>query len=350
MKATILILFLALAGFASAFHAVNDNFEGFLKGKTLASDNDILRMYETFLAEHRKGASFEANRDMDRFLIFRNNVRKIIAHNSNPDRTWDMGVNHLTDMTSEEQMEYYQVMEPQECSATASPRTPVSGEVPDSFDWRDQDMVSPVKDQQKCGSCWTFSTTGAMEAHYKIYNGEEVLLSEQELVDCPDAEKYDTHGCSGGLPSYAFNFIHDFGLETENDYPYRAHDHQCLYDESKERVTTDGPFNVTAGDEEQLKELIATVGPVSVAFQVVSDFMGYKSGVYSSADCKNTQQDVNHAVLAVGYGTEDGIDYWLVKNSWSESWGDEGYFKIQRGVNMCGIAMCNSYPTNVRRA
>lgn len=349
MKGTILILLLAVAALAMSFQTVSDDFDGFLKGKTLASDNDILKMYETFLREHRQ-SNFEANRDMDRFVIFRNNVKKIIAHNANPDKTWEMGINHLTDMTPEEQLEYYQVMEPQKCSATASPRKNIVGEIPDSFDWRDHEMVSPVKDQQKCGSCWTFSTTGAMEAHYKIAHGEEVLLSEQELVDCPDPEVYDTHGCNGGLPSYAFNFIHEFGLETENDYPYRAHDHTCMFDKTKERVTTSGPFNLTAGDEQQLKEVIATVGPVSVAFQVVSDFMNYKSGVYSSSDCKNTVDDVNHAVLAVGYGTEDGVDYWLVKNSWSETWGDEGYFKIQRGVNMCGIAMCNSYPENVRRA
>ena len=190
-----------------------------------------------------------------------------------------------------------------------------------------------------------------MESHYKIATGNEVLLSEQELIDCPDPDEYDTHGCKGGLPSYAFRFIHDKpGLETENDYPYQAKDAKCRYDASKPRVTTSGAFIITEGDEEQLKNELYHNGPVSVAFRVQSDFMKYKSGVYHSDDCPNGQHDVNHAVLAVGYGTQDGMDYWLVKNSWSESWGNEGYFKIQRGVNMCGIAECNSYPLDVKDA
>lgn len=346
---TILILLVGLLAFTAMPSKVNENFSHFLKGAEFASDADILKMYQDFLLEH-KGQSFNVNNHMERFLIFRDNVRTVIAHNANPDNTWEMGINHLADMTEEEKLSYYHVMAPQECSATASPRKFYSTETPDEFDWREQDMVSPVKDQKSCGSCWTFSTTGAMEAHYKIHQGAEALLSEQELVDCPDAKKYDVHGCNGGLPSYAFNFIRDFGLELENDYPYQGHDAHCKFDVSKPRVTTDGPFNITALDEVQLKEALFHEGPISVAFQVVSDFMNYKSGVYSSTQCKTGPMNVNHAVLAVGYGTENGVDYWLVKNSWSEHWGDEGYFKIQRGVNMCGIAECNSYPVNVRSA
>jgi len=101
---------------------------------------------------------------------------------------------------------------------------------------------------------------------------------------------------------------------------------------------TGGSYNITAGDEDELMTHLYEHGPVSVAFEVVDDFMDYESGVYTSTDCGNTPMDVNHAVVAVGYGHEDGMDYWIVKNSWSADWGDQGYFKIQRGVNMCGIA------------
>ena len=350
MKTTILILILGFLAFSAYSSKVDMTFSHFLKGEEVALDSDVLKVYQEFMIEHQ-GKTFNVNKDMDRFIIFKDNVRKIIAHNSNPDRTYEMGINHLSDKTEEERLAYYYIMDKQECSATASPKNIYNDETPDSYNWLDLDMVSPVKDQKSCGSCWTFSTTGAMESHYKIHTGGEVLLSEQELVDCPDTEKYDTHGCSGGLPSIAFDFIHEFGLEDENNYPYQGHDSDCRYDASKPRVTTDGPFIIEEGNEEQMKEELFHTGPVSVAFQVVSDFMSYKSGVYSSPDCKNSPQDVNHAVLAVGYGTdENGIDYWLVKNSWSETWGDEGYFKIQRGVNMCGIAVCNSYPINVRDA
>ena len=106
--------------------------------------------------------------------------------------------------------------------------------------------------------------------------------------------------------------------------------------------------NITEGDEDELKAAVFQQ-PVSVAFQVADDFSSYTSGVYTSTICGNTAMDVNHAVLAVGYGNdaESGLDYWLIKNSWGTSWGDAGFFKIERGVNMCGIAMCNSYPETV---
>lgn len=350
MKYTILALFLAMTLTLSFAKSLGGDSEMLLKGQMPLTDSAIFGMYQDFLKVH-KSRDFQVSQDMGRYEVFRTNIQRIVAHNSNPERTFDMGVNHLADLTSEEKMEYYNVMAPQECSATASPRNTYNSEIPENFSWLDQDVVSPVKDQKSCGSCWTFSTTGALESHYKIATGEEELFSEQELIDCPDEERYDTHGCSGGLPSYAFNFIRDFGLETENSYPYLARDSSCTYDETQERITVDGPFNITAGDEEQLKEELFNNGPVSVSFHVRDDFMDYESGVYSSEGCPDTEQDVNHAVLAVGFGTtEDGIDYWLVKNSWSEIWGDEGYFKIQRGANMCAIAMCNSYPLNVRKA
>lgn len=110
-----------------------------------------------------------------------------------------------------------------------------------------------------------------------------------------------------------------------------------------------GAVNITVNDEVALKEAVFNAGPVSVAFEVVDDFMDYTSGVYTSTDCGDQASDVNHAVLAVGYGHDEdsGLDYWTVKNSWSTEWGDNGYFKIQRGANMCGIAQCNSYPNKV---
>lgn len=138
------------------------------------------------------------------------------------------------------------------------------------------------------------------------------------------------------------------GISTETSYPYYATDDPCTVEASTFALEVDGgSVNVTEGDEVSLKTAVYTAGPVSVAFEVYGDFRDYSSGVYSSDGCGNTAMDVNHAVLAVGYGTLDGMDFWDVKNSWGADWGDEGFFKIQRGVNMCGIAMCNSYPKDV---
>ena len=140
------------------------------------------------------------------------------------------------------------------------------------------------------------------------------------------------------------------GITSDALYPYTATDGTCTV--ADDRIMLNvwyGAYNVTAGDEDQLAEAVYGNGPVSVAFQVVDDFMSYTSGVYTSTTCGNTETDVNHAVLAVGYGTdlETGMDYWLIKNSWGTDWGDQGFFKIERGVNMCGIAECNSFPIQI---
>jgi cathepsin H len=141
------------------------------------------------------------------------------------------------------------------------------------------------------------------------------------------------------------------GLTTEDQYPYTAvTGKNCNFNSGMASVgVTGGAVNITVNDEVALKEALFSAGPVSIAFQVVDDFMDYTSGVYTSTTCGNQASDVNHAVLAVGYGhdEESGLDYWTVKNSWGTSWGDQGFFKIQRGVNMCGVGQCNSYPASV---
>mmetsp|Transcript_18867 Transcript_18867/g.13684 ORF Transcript_18867/g.13684 Transcript_18867/m.13684 type:complete len:150 (-) Transcript_18867:44-493(-) len=138
----------------------------------------------------------------------------------------------------------------------------------------------------------------------------------------------------------------------ETQYPYTAKDGVCYADSSKAVVTDKGSHNVTVLDEIELLQHLYSFGPVSVAFQVYSDFKSYDTGVYTSSECGTGPEDVNHAVLAVGFGTDEetGMDYWIVKNSWGTEWGNEGYFLIERGRNVCGIAQCNSYPIGVSSA
>lgn len=220
------------------------------------------------------------------------------------------------------------------------------GAVPDEKDWRHDGAVSPVKNQGKCGSCWTFSSTGCLESHLKLKHGKMVLLSEQNLLDCAGA--FDNHGCNGGLPSHAFEYVHyNGGIDTEESYPYEAKAGKCKFNEYHVGAQVESVVNITARDEAELKGAVGSAGPVSVAFQVVSDFRFYKSGVYESTECKSGEQDVNHAVLAVGYGTEEGKKHWIVKNSWGDAWGMDGFFQIARDKNMCGVAVCASYPVLV---
>lgn len=127
-------------------------------------------------------------------------------------------------------------------------------------------------------------------------------------------------------------------------YPYEAKEGKCKFNTYHVAAQVDQVVNITARDETELKGAVGTTGPVSVAFQVVSDFRFYKSGVYKSKDCHSGEKDVNHAVLAVGYGVEDGEKFWTIKNSWGDKWGMDGFFEIARDENMCGIADCASFP------
>lgn len=300
---------------------------------------DKTQIYNEFLTIYNKVHSIIKKKN------FEITLSQIITHNSNEEKSWKMGINQYSDMTDQEFNKAFIIQEPQNCSATHTYSHKISKtKIPDAFDWRDYNGVSPVKNQGHCGSCWTFSTTGCLEAHYRIHKKQNYLFSEQQLVDC--AQEFDNHGCDGGLPSHAFEYIHhNGGIQTEDTYPYEAIQKTCKFDkELSLGKVMNGSYNITANAEDLVAEAIAKVGPVSVAFEVVDGFRSYRSGVYSSDVCKNSPTDVNHAVLAVGYGVEDGSDYFLVKNSWGAEWGDQGFFKITRGVNMCGIAQCNSFP------
>lgn len=234
--------------------------------------------------------------------------------------------------------------EPQNCSATKSNYLRGTGPYPSSMDWRKKgNVVSPVKNQGACGSCWTFSTTGALESAVAIASGKMRTLAEQQLVDC--AQNFNNHGCQGGLPSQAFEYIlYNKGIMGEDSYPYIGKNGQCKFNPEKAVAFVKNVVNITLNDEAAMVEAVALYNPVSFAFEVTDDFMMYKSGVYSSNSCHKTPDKVNHAVLAVGYGEQNGLLYWIVKNSWGSNWGNNGYFLIERGKNMCGLAACASYP------
>ena len=220
--------------------------------------------------------------------------------------------------------------------------------LPESVDWRDQDAVTPVKDQGQCGSCWAFSTTGALEGIYAIQTGDLVSFSEQQLVDCDNFKHGGKdHGCNGGIMDDAFSWISENGgLCTEKDYPYNGEKEVCettcnLVPKSQIQSWVD-----VKSSDQALMSAIAQQ-PVSIAIEADQiDFQLYESGVLTSK-CGTT---LDHGVLVIGYGTEEGEDYYLVKNSWGTSWGDEGYIKLGRGPQynegqgQCGILLEASYP------
>ncbi|KAM7277081.1 hypothetical protein ACFE04_018947 [Oxalis oulophora] len=292
----------------------------------------------------RYGKIYESEEEIKlRFRIFNQNL-DLIRSTNRKRLSYKLGVNQFADMSWEE-FRKHRLGADQNCSATLKGNHKLSDALlPPVKDWRDESIVSPVKNQGHCGSCWTFSTTGALEAAYHQAFGKGISLSEQQLVDC--AGSYNNFGCNGGLPSQAFEYIkHIGGLDTEEAYPYTGKDGSCKFSSANVGVKVMDSVNITLGAEDELKHAVGLVRPVSVAFEVVDDgFRLYKSGVYTSTVCGSNPTDVNHAVLAVGYGEEDGVSYWLIKNSWGGDWGDGGYFKMELGKNMCGVATCASYP------
>ncbi|XP_028293266.1 cathepsin L1-like [Gouania willdenowi] len=216
--------------------------------------------------------------------------------------------------------------------------------VNDTVDWRDEGYVTPVKDQQQCGSCWAFSATGALEGQNFKKNGKLVSLSEQQLVDC--SGYFGNYGCGGGWMNNAFKYVAvNGGIEKEDTYPYEAQDGPCRYNPNNDGGTCKGFADVKPFNEKDLKVTVCTVGPVSAAIDAsqMSFQLFNSTGVYDEPNCNSN--NLNHAVLIVGYGSDNGVDYWLVKNSWGTGWGNEGYIKMSRNKNnQCGIASAASYP------
>jgi C1A family cysteine protease len=312
---------------------------------------DFWKSFLSFQARFKKIYPSETEL-LERFEIFKENVISIFQHNLEKKENYTMGINQFTDLTSQEFEK--NVIHSGFIGSTSSLRGKSKCsqysyqqiKVPSSIDWRTLGAVTPVKDQGQCGSCWSFSATGAMEGAWSITTGNLVSLSEEQLVDC--SKRYGNLGCNGGLMDNAFQYATDNGMCVESDYPYTASTGSSGSCQSTcdPEVTVKDCADVPANNQLALKEAVS-FGPVSIAIEADQRiFQSYSSGVITSSTCGT---ELDHGVLIVGYGTENGVDYWLVKNSWSTTWGDEGYVKIERSdstndIGICGIAAQPSFP------
>lgn len=294
------------------------------------------------------------NETVHRYNIFVDNVNNINRHNNEmkeKGHTFKMGVNQFTDLTNKEFRGNLRKRNVINHDATIV--VCESPNIPDNFNWvkHQPRVVTPVKNQAQCGSCWAFSTTGSVESAHAIKTGKLISLSEQQLVDCSFPE--GNEGCMGGFMYQAFQYIIDKkGICSEKSYPYQGVDELCQQNCTRV-VKIKGYHNVTASDENQMKVHLFNL-PLSVAMQAnLPSFQSYKKGIYHDPQCIG---ELDHGVLLVGYGHNKKLkkDYWIVKNSWGVSWGKNGYFLLARNINqignvsypngMCGIASSPSFP------
>jgi C1A family cysteine protease len=289
---------------------------------------------------NRKYESFSEY--LHRFDLFVKNAKMIEMHNSNGN-SYSLGINQFADLTREEFKKYYTGVKPRTSNGNNTVYLSTEG-VADSIDWVSKGAVTGVKNQGNCGSCWSFSTTGSIEGIHAISTGKLVSLSEQQLIDC--STSYGNQGCNGGLMDDAFQYVEKYGLELESDYGYEASQGTCQYDSSKVVAKITGYTDVPSKNNTQLKAAVSQQ-PVSVAIEADQFAFQYYSGGVLTGSCGT---NLDHGVLAVGYGTDGDTKFWKVKNSWGASWGESGYVRIERvddtdAAGKCGIAMQASYPS-----
>jgi len=307
-----------------------------LASAALLEEDQYQWLFTKWMAQHDK--KYTADSFFYRYTVWKSNMDLIIATNQQ-NNSFTLGMNAFGDMTRDEfaARNGYKPIQRSYIRSLNEGDFGSDSDAAASLDWRTKGAVTPIKDQGQCGSCWAFSATGSMEGAHAISTGKLVSLSEQQLVDCSGSE--GNMGCNGGLMDYAFEFvIRNDGITGETDYPYKAVDGTCKTGKTA-RTTISSYVDVTKNKEASLLSAV-NVAPVSVAIEADQTvFQFYSGGILDSAAC-GTRLD--HGVLVVGYGT-DGKDYWIVKNSWGEGWGMDGYALLVRNKNMCGIAMEPSY-------
>jgi len=314
----------------------------FINGHTQHVDTNFDEFIRRHDRNYRDEHDFETRKD-----IFRQNMRYIHSVNRKH-LSYTLASNHMADQTDEEistkrgrfKSTGYNGGAP--FSHTKSERN----SVPNSLDWRLYGAVSPVKDQASCGSCWSFGTVGTLEGANFLATGQLVRLSEQALVDC--SWGYGNNGCDGGEDFRAYQWVmRHGGIPTADSYgSYLGADGFCHMDDPSivKGMAIDKYLNVTSGDSDALKVALAKHGPISVGIDAAHKSLSfYSNGVYYEPACNNTVDGLDHAVLLVGYGEMNGQGYWLIKNSWSTYWGNDGYVLMSQKDNNCGVATAATF-------
>jgi len=333
------------------------------KNILLYSNDEWTKSFETFYRAYEKhqSYSFGSIEFMKRFEIYKDNLKRIHLHNErakankdDEESSYTLAPNQFADLTfnefkdrhlkspSSSEMSLLSTAHPFALESEILKFSP-NATLPKSVNWFTKGCVTPVKDQAKCGSCWAFSSTGAIEGAVCAQTGELLSLSEQELVDCAGPE--GEHGCNGGVMDRAFQYVIDQGgICVEEEYPYKATQGMCHRDHCQKHAKIDGYMRIPRESDRALRAAVAFYGPVAAGIEADrSAFQFYHQGVFTLPCGKK----LNHAILVAGYGVDEktGGTYWLVKNSWGATWGDKGYVKLARKghhggkAGECGILL-----------
>lgn len=309
-------------------------------------DTHVRDTFSEFVTRHEKQYAGHDETE-SRLDIYRQNMRFIHSKNRQG-LTYTLATNHLADFSGSELKSLRgRIHDSSLKSNGGKPHIYSAGHIrdaPESLDWRMYGAVTPVKDQSVCGSCWSFGSVGSLEGTLFLHTGNLVRLSQQALMDC--SWGFGNNGCDGGEDFRVYQWMMKHGgIPTEDSYgPYLGQDSYCHVNQSTMGLKIKGWVNVTSGDVEGLKVAIAWKGPVSVAIDASHKSLSfYSNGVYYEPDCNNDIDGLDHAVLAVGYGEILGEKYWLVKNSWSTYWGNDGYVLMAQKENNCGVATAATY-------
>jgi C1A family cysteine protease len=343
----------------------------------IENDAHLKNLFTRFQDQYSRSYD-DKTEEAKRFSIFKDNLQKVFDMNEaaqKAGKTVKYGVTKFSDLTPEEfksiYLTYGQVKDTSNetkeqrqlrmagqvdrfdpttncpaCHRFPSLASYTASNIPTDFDWRDYGAVTGVKNQAECGSCWTFSTTGDIEGSWYLAGNDLTSLSEQQLVAC---DTFINAGCNGGLQELAFMFIQRIGgIVSEADYPYEK---MNMYTDTVTSPNCNASvvnpdhfvaeingwqYVATSADDEDILALsLIKAGPLALAMNA-DGMQYYSSGIDQPDDCSPNELD--HAVLLVGYGVEDGLGYWTIKNSWDTEWGEDGYYRIARGANLCGIA------------
>jgi C1A family cysteine protease len=341
MRTTEILATIAVTGAVATFALLNVGTVNTGSAFLATPITDAERAFINFVSENHRSYGTKEEYEY-RLSLFTAALQRIEAHNAG-DHGFTLGVNQFTDMSDFEYKRLLGYKPELQTEKKVNTFMLASTAAPASVDWVASGKVTPVKNQGSCGSCWSFSATGAIEGAYSIKTGSLKSFSEQQLVDCSFMGSYGNLGCNGGLMDSAFKYVEANSLDLEGDYPYTGVRGTCSSTKHTGVTKLSNYADVAANNIDQLKAAVAK-GPVSVAIEAdKAAFQSYTSGIISGTACGTS---LDHGVLVVGYGTENGKAFWKVKNSWGPTWGEKGYVRLaqEAGAGVCGVQSQPSYP------